>query len=285
MDIKSIVSTVIIAISVMITTPATEVRAENIKTVESNLSYSDKTDSYAKERCVLDISYRKDTIGCPVVVWYHGGGLTQGEKQLPPRICREKDIVVVGVNYRLLPKVTVDTCLDDCAEALAWVFKNIENYGGDRKKIFVTGHSAGGYITAMLGLDKSWLDKYGVDANEIAGLIPYSGQAISHFSYRKMNNIPNLQPTIDRFAPLYHVRPDAPPLVLITGDRELELFGRYEENAYLWRMMKLVGHNDTALYEIGGHDHGGMGEPAHTILLRHMRKILSDRKLLANKTN
>lgn len=46
-----------------------------------------------------------------------------------------------------------------------------------------------------------------------------------------------------------------PPLILITGDRELELLGRYEENAYMWRMMKLVGHEDTYLYEIGGHGH------------------------------
>lgn len=56
-----------------------------------------------------------------------------------------------------------------------------------------------------------------------------------------MNGIDNLQPTVDEFAPLFHVRKDAPPLVLITGDRELELFGRYEENAYMWRMMKLSG--------------------------------------------
>lgn len=283
MDIKKLISYVVMTFAVMTTAPAVETRAEVNKTVVSDLSYTHKTDPYARERCKLDISYRTDTVGCPVVVWYHGGGLTQGEKQLPGRICREKDVVVVGINYRLLPRVTVDTCLDDCAEALAWVFENIHKYGGDRNKIFVTGHSAGGYITAMLGLDKSWLGKYKVDADEIAGLIPYSGQAISHFSYRKMNNIPNLQPTIDRFAPLFHVRADAPPLVLITGDRELELFGRYEENAYLWRMMKLVGHKDTVLYEIGGHDHGGMGEPAHSILIRHMRKILAEMPAFADK--
>lgn len=277
MDIKKLISYTVMMLVIMTASPLAKAHTKEDKTIVSNLSYSLKTDIYAKERCKLDISYRKDTIGCPVVVWYHGGGLTQGEKQLPERLCREKDIVVVGVNYRLLPKVTVDTCLDDCAEALAWVFKNIDKYGGDRKKIFVAGHSAGGYITAMLGLDKSWLKKYDVDADDIAGLIPYSGQAISHFSYRKMHNIPNLQPTIDRFAPLFHVRPDAPPLVLITGDRELELFGRYEENAYLWRMMKLAGHKETVLYEIGGHDHGEMGGPAHSILLRHMRKILAER--------
>ena len=108
----------------------------------------------------------------------------------------------------------------------------------------------------------------------IAGLIPFSGQMISHFAYRDMKGIGNLQPTIDEYAPLFHVRKDAPPLVLITGDRNIELFGRYEENAYMWRMMKLTGHAETYLYEIDGHGHGSMAEPAYHILEQHIRKIL-----------
>lgn len=149
-------------------------------------------------------------------MWYHGGGLTSGQKEIPG-LLKKQGFVVVGVNYRLLPKVKIDECLDDCAAALAWVFQNISQYGGDAKKIFVSGHSAGGYITTMLGLDKTWLSRYGADANNIAGLIPFSGQMISHFAYRKMNGIDNLQPTIDKYAPLYHVRKDAAPLVLITA--------------------------------------------------------------------
>lgn len=115
---------------------------------------------------------------------------------------------------------------------------------------------------------------YGVDANQIAGLIPFSGQMISHFAYRKMNGIDNLQPTIDKYAPLFHVRKDAAPLILITGDRNIELFGRYEENAYMWRMMNLVGRPDTQLYEIAGHGHGAMGNPAYHILIQSINKIL-----------
>jgi hypothetical protein len=51
------------------------------------------------------------------------------------------------------------------------------------------------------------------------------------------------QPIIDKMAPLYHVRADAPPLLIITGDRKLEMLGRYEENAYMMRMMKVAGHD------------------------------------------
>ena len=199
-----------------------------------DLSYSSSKDPYATERCKLDVYYPENKTGCPVVVWFHGGGLTQGNKSIPGRL-KKNGMVVIAVNYRLLPKVAISECLDDAAASVAWAFREVEKYGGDKNKIFISGHSAGGYLTAMVGLDKRWLKKYDIDADSIAGLIPFSGQVISHFSYRKMNGIDNLQPTVDEFAPLFHVRKDAPPLVLITGDRELELFGRYEENAYMWR--------------------------------------------------
>jgi hypothetical protein len=57
---------------------------------------------------------------------------------------------------------------------------------------------------------------------------------------------------------------------LITGDRELEMLGRYEENAYLMQMMKVVGHQNTKLYELDGFDHGGMASPAYEILLKEI---------------
>lgn len=246
------------------------------RTVEE-IPYTRSEDAYARDRCKLDIYYPEQATGCPTVVWFHGGGLTGGSKFIPRQL-QEQGMIVVAVNYRLMPQVTVAECIDDAAAAVAWTFAEIEKYGGDPRKIFVSGHSAGGYLTMMIGLDKSWLARYGVDADAIAGLIPFSGQAISHFTYRAMNGIDNLQPTIDRFAPLYHVRNGVPPLVLITGDREQELFGRYEENAYLWRMMRLAGHTQTSLYEIGGHDHGAMCDPAFHILHRELRRILEQRK-------
>lgn len=68
------------------------------------------------------------------------------------------------------------------------------------------------------------------------------------------------------------MRKDAPPLLLITGDRELELLGRYEENAYLMRMMKVVGHTKTKLYELDGYDHN-MTAPAFPLLLKEVETL------------
>lgn len=249
---------------------------KNYKTI-ANLGYVSLQDSYAQERCKLDIYYPTDMSDCPVVVWFHGGGLTSGEKFIPQNL-KNCGMVVIGVNYRLIPKVTLDKCLDDAAAAVAWAFREARKYGGAKNKIFVAGHSAGGYLTSMIGLDKKWLRKYGIDADSIAGLIPFSGQAITHFSHRKQKGIKATQPVIDEFAPLYHVRPDAPPLIIISGDREMELFGRYEETAYFWRMMKLTGHEETYIYEIGGHNHGDMGGPAFHILKNHIKSILQNKR-------
>ena len=240
---------------------------------ESDICFTTKTDPYAQQRLKLDIYYPEQAKDAPVVVWFHGGGLEQGKKEIP-RNLKEKGMVLVGVNYRLLPKVTIKETLDDAAEAVAWVFRNIRKYGGDNRKIVVTGHSAGGYIAMMICLNKAWLNTYNVDADAVWLCVPFSGQAVTHYNVRKMQGIPPLQATIDEYAPIFWVRAEAPPLVLITGDRELELYGRYDENQYLARMMKLSGHQNTYLYELDGHGHGDMVEPGFHILETHIHQML-----------
>jgi acetyl esterase/lipase len=243
---------------------------------EKNIHYySDsinKTDEYINSQCILDVYYPKDAKNFATIVWFHGGGLTSGEKQIPKAL-KEKGFAVIGVEYRLSPKAKAPAYIEDAAAAVAWTFRNIGNFGGNNKLIFLSGHSAGGYLDLMITLDKSYLSKYNIDANSIAAIIPFSGQAITHFTIRKEQGINRTQPIIDKYAPLYFVRADAPPMLLITGDRELELLGRYEENAYLCRMMKLAGHKQTRLYELQGFDHGGMDDPAYPLLIKEVNNI------------
>ena len=255
---------------IIFSTPAV---ASDTNGIETEIPYSSKNDRYSKERLKLDV-YRPDNVSnAPVVIWFHGGGLTGGSKSIPPELMNS-GFVVIAPNYRLTPHVNVEDCIDDAAEAVAWAFANAEKYGGDKSKIIVSGHSAGGFLTSMVGLDKSRLDRYGVNADSISALIPYSGQVITHFSDRKKMGIDPLTPLIDRNAPLFHVRKDAPPYIIITGDAEGELYGRYEENLYMWRMMRLTGHPDVKIYKIDGHDHGQMVHPAHHILKKEIERIL-----------
>ena len=251
------------------------VQAQDTYRTDKDVPYisDSETDAYRLERCKLDLYYPENAKDFPTVVWFHGGGLSGGSKFIPEEL-KNCGLAVIAVNYRLLPKATLSDCIDDAAAAVAWTFNEIEKYGGDRRKIFVSGHSAGGYLTNMVGLDKKWLTKYRIDADAIAALIPFSGHAISHFAYRQAKGMKDTQPSIDEFAPLFYVRPDAPPLIIVSGDREMEMLGRYEENAYFWRMMKVAGHKNTYIYELDGYDHGSMAAPAFHILKNHVRMIL-----------
>lgn len=242
--------------------------------LEENISYQSEdlqnTDAYLKERCKLDVYYPKDTTNLSTIVWFHGGGLEFGEKHIPEGLL-EKELIVVTVNYRMHPKVKHPVYIEDAAAAVAWAFNNIKKYNGNPEKIFVTGHSAGGYLASMVGLDKKYLANHDIDANDIAGLIPFSGHTITHFTIRKEKSIEGTQPIVDEFAPLYHVRKDAPPMLLITGNREKELLGRYEEVAYFYRMMKVVEHPDVELMELDGYGHN-MVYPAIPLLLDFVKK-------------
>lgn len=240
---------------------------------KSDIPYYDggiQTDRYMQERCKLDLYYPTNKKDFATVVWFHGGGLTGGDKELPKAL-QEQGFAVVGVAYRLSPKAKGSEIIEDAAAATAWVFKHIKEYGGNDRLIFVSGHSAGAYLGMMLTLNKMYLEKYGINANDIAELIPFSGQAITHFTIRKERGIKDIQAVVDEYAPLFHVRADAPPMLLITGDREKEMLGRYEENAYLARMMKLAGHKQTRLVELGWYGHN-MTYPAFPILIDEVKK-------------
>ena len=238
---------------------------------------ADDATRYMKSRCRLDVYYPADKQDFATIVWFHGGGLKAGNRKIPKEL-KEKGVAVVAVNYRLHPKVKAPAYIEDAAASVAWTFRNIEKYGGSAKRIFVSGHSAGGYLTSMVGLDKRWLAANDIDADDLAGLIPYSGHTITHFTVRAERGIDGKQPIVDDLAPLFHVRKDAPPILIITGDRELEMLGRYEENAYFWRMLDVVGHKDATLHELDGFNHGQMAEPAHPLLVRFVKRICANQK-------
>tara|TARA_B100001029_G_scaffold173577_1_gene172609 strand:- start:1788 stop:2624 length:837 start_codon:yes stop_codon:yes gene_type:complete len=246
--------------------------------LEEDISYySNVKDAYQKERCKIDIYYPKNSENFPTVVWLHGGGLKGGNKSIPIQL-QEKGIAVIAVNYRLYPKVKTPVFIEDAAAAVAWTFKNIESYGGDPSKIIVSGSSAGGYLTLMVGLDKSYLKKHQIDADDIFALLPLTGHAITHFTVRSENGISKEQPIIDRFAPLYHVRANAPPVVLYTGDPELEMLGRAEENAYMMRMLKVAGHQNVKHIILNGYGHG-ISVPALPLVVKEINKLISNEKI------
>ena len=113
---------------------------------------------YAKDRCQLDMRLPVGVTNFATVIHFHGGGIVKGKKgslSWPDEAMDHDPIAQVSGGYRLLTNATPEQAVSDAAAAVAWTIKNISRYGGDPKKVFVTGISAGGYLTAMVGMDYS----------------------------------------------------------------------------------------------------------------------------------
>ena len=114
----------------------------------------------------------------PVMFWIHGGGWQTGDKSdvaLKPKALTERGFVFVSTNYRLLPEVEMEDLIGDVATALGWAHRNIANYGGDPRRIFVGGHSAGAQLAALICIDDRYLQKEGVSFEVLMGCVPVDG--------------------------------------------------------------------------------------------------------------
>lgn len=131
-------------------------------------------------RHVLDIftPEQADDRSLPVMFWIHGGGWQVGDKsdvELKPKVLTERGFVFVSTNYRLLPEVKMDDLIGDVASSLAWVHKNIAKHGGDPKRIFVGGHSAGAQLAALICTDDRYLTEQEVPFEVLKGCVPVDG--------------------------------------------------------------------------------------------------------------
>ena len=212
----------------------------------------------ARAACRLDLRYPSDATNFITVVWFHGGGLTSGGRHFVP--FNDRRIAQVAVSYRLLGKdaKTGLDCISDAAAAVAWTLSHIAEYGGDPKKVYVSGMSAGGYLTMMVGMDPRHLAAHGFKPTDLAGLAPISGQATKHFAVRKFegDKDPQFLPKIDPLAPLAHVSADLPPIISICGQPPYEWKCRSEENRLLIASCTALGHTHARFVQLDYCDHG-----------------------------
>lgn len=139
-----------------------------------NLPYTDPADDLEK----LDIYAPEGAKNLPVVFWIHGGGWQVGDKsqvEHKPQAFADKGFVFVSTNYRLLPKVDMDTLIRDVAEAVRWVHDHIADYGGDPNRLLVMGHSAGAQLAALISIDERYLKAEGLSLSMIKGCVPVDG--------------------------------------------------------------------------------------------------------------
>lgn len=130
------------------------------------------------ERQVLDVYQPKDAKNLPLVFWIHGGGWQTGDKssvQHKPEWFTGQGFVFVSTNYRLLPEVEMGTIIRDVAKSLRWVHEHASEHGGDPRRIFVMGHSAGAQLAAIVCTDDRYLKAEGLSFDIVKGCVPVDG--------------------------------------------------------------------------------------------------------------
>ena len=163
----------------------------------------------------------------PVVVFIYGGGWRDGAKDqyaFVGRALANRGYMVVLPDYRLFPKTRFPGFLEDSAKALAWVEDNIGQYGGDTKRIFLSGQSAGAYNAMMLALDPQWLGREGKSPDLIRAVAALAGP----YDFYPFDSVTTKQsfgeyPDPDMTQPINFVRADAPPLWLSTGTDDTQV--------------------------------------------------------------
>jgi acetyl esterase/lipase len=233
-------------------------------TVRKDIPYrsGEGLNDYERDRCKLDLHLPANTgKPFPMVVWFHGGGLIEGSKDSEIRIAaalNAQGFAVAAVNYRLSPKAKYPAYVEDAAAAVAFVHAHAAEYGADPEALFLSGHSAGGYLVAALAYDPSFLTKAGLNMSAIRGVIPISPQVFTHYAIREERGIaePKSTPVIDAAAPAFHARKDAPPTLVIWGSNDLPT--RPEEIRYFLALLKDKKHPDAQGLEVAGRDHGSI---------------------------
>lgn len=216
-----------------------------------------RSQSYgALGRQTLDVyAPRQISAARPVAVFLYGGGWERGRKWdygWVAQALAARGFVVVLPDYRLYPQVRFPEFLNDSAQAVRWAVDHAGAYGGDPSRIVLLGHSAGAYNAVMLGLDPSYLRRAGVDPARIAGIVGIAGP---------YDFLPLEGHMADVFGvgdpagtqPVRLANPNAPPMLLITGDADTIVDPR-DTDALGQAMRAAGGRVETRSYPGVGHN-------------------------------
>jgi acetyl esterase/lipase len=193
--------------------------------VHKDIAYAEGKD--VDERQKLDVYVPKGGKEYPTLFFIHGGGWTKGSRSSFGRIGRtfaKNGVAFVSVGYRLSPKVKHPAHIQDVAKGFAWTVANIGKFGGNPGAIFVSGHSAGGHLAALLATDEDYLKAEKLSLGNIKGAIPVSGVYV--VSPRMKNIFGDDAEVCKKASPQNHARAGLPPFLILYGDGERRGLGR-----------------------------------------------------------
>ena len=191
-----------------------------------------------REEHRLDI-YLPEHENFDTVLWFHGGGLEEGNRKAcdMQEYYTRRGCGFVSAEYRLYPGARFPEYLEDAADAAAYIVRHIGDYGGSGR-VFITGQSAGAYITMMLCMDRHFLEARGISQDRIAGYISDSAQQCCHYNVlRELGQDTRLE-RIDLHAPIYYADRVSRlrPLLLLFYEDDIPC--RPEENRLLYANLR-----------------------------------------------
>ena len=256
---------------------------------------------------------RGDRSPNPTLIYYHGGGWTNGSKEgsalnfLP---YLEMGWTVVNVAYRLADVAHAPAAVEDCRCALRWVYRNAEQYGFDVNKVVVAGNSAGGHLALAVGFlpESAGLDRQcpgdrnrtwstgtrSTDELKVAAVVNWYGIAdvvglaqgapgvSGNFTEAWLGSRPDRIEVAARVSPMTYIRADLPPVITIHGDADPIV--PYDHGVRLHEALDGVGvPNELVTVEGGGH--GGFTIEQYARIYSTIRNFLSAHDLTATSTN
>ena len=194
--------------------------------------------------------------GAPVHLFIHGGYWRAFYKDR--FACAALGLQPAGAtvmvnSYTLCPEVTIDVIVHQCRAAIAWIYRNAARHNADPERIFISGHSAGGHLVAML-MATDWEGDYGLPKDVIKGATPISGlydlDPIRHCYLQSDLHLDDAQ--IARMSPVHHAPTHPCPVLPTYGS--IETRGFLDQWALYEPVLKAAG-NPYEFVEMEGHDH------------------------------
>jgi len=193
--------------------------------IEKNIAYG------AQEWQKLDIYTPKNAQSkkLPVIVFFHGGRWSEGSKDMYAFVGKafaDKNYIVAIADYSKYPDVKFPSFVEDAAKAIAWVHSNIDEYGGNADKLFVSGHSSGAHIGSLAIADQRYLKEEGKSPDIVTAFAGLAGP---------YDFIPEADDLKDMFGPpekypqmtvTTFIDGDEPPMLLLWGAKDNAVWQR-----------------------------------------------------------
>lgn len=233
-------------------------------------------------RQVLDLYLPPASARLPLIVWIHGGAFRMGDKadRIPAEML-EQGFAIASINYRLSQHARFPAQIEDCKAAVRWLRAHADRYMLDSSRFVAWGESASGHLAAMVGTagdERSFeVGEYLAYSSRVQAVLDFFGptdfrqmdayrlpQGMIHDAADSPESqlvggpIQQLPHEVARANPITYVTADAPPFLIVHGDRDPLV--PHHQSTVLVAALESVGVPVT-LYTVAGAGHGHFDDP------------------------